>query len=226
MVKSIIVGLLMVLIGTAGVKAQTQNVKDAIEVIVLFCVAGGDKFEISGTGTAEGGFSLKKIGVTGKADINISKSEVRGLVDGLKQEISKLGAEQASEARSCMRPYIDRLLNLILGSSTERGSDRFGAIFIALPTYPTVVQCTVSFDIYLADQNIIPSPPLYRVANVRLGPSNWIIRGEVRCVDGAFCQSRGTSQSGNIDLRDGATYTFFWQMSQVYGQECRFSLTG
>jgi hypothetical protein len=117
MLRSIVFGLLIVLIGDRGAGAQTKNVKDAIDVIVLFCVAGGDKFEISGAGKAEGGLAFKKFGATGEADINISKSEARGLVDGLRQEMSKLTAEQASEARKCMQPYIDRILNLIVGSS-------------------------------------------------------------------------------------------------------------
>lgn len=100
---------------------QSQNVKDAIDVIVLFCVAGGDRIDVSGGGKVEGGIAIKKFGVTGEGDIHISKSEARGLVDGLRQELSKVTAGQASEARKCMQPYIDRIVNLILG--TKQGND-------------------------------------------------------------------------------------------------------
>lgn len=98
---------------------QPQNIKDAIDVIVLFCVAGGERIEVSGDANLKGEIAIKKFGAKAEGGITISKSEARGLVNGLNQELSKITAEQASEARKCMQPYIDKILNLIIGSQQE-----------------------------------------------------------------------------------------------------------
>lgn len=91
-----------------------QNVKEAIDVIVLFCVAGGEEYQISGALNVEGGLALKKAGVTAGAEIQISKSDARGLVEGLRHEMSMITGEQATQARNCMQPYIDRIVNILL----------------------------------------------------------------------------------------------------------------
>jgi hypothetical protein len=90
------------------------NVKEAIDVIVLFCVAGGKENKVSVDAKVEGGLSVKKPGVTGGAGISISQSQAKGLVEGLRGEMNKITGEQASEARQCMKPYIDRIVNILL----------------------------------------------------------------------------------------------------------------
>lgn len=109
-----VLGLLLTFSQTQGAVAQTKNVQDAINVIVMFCVAGGEKVEVSGAGSSDGGLELKKQGGTGGTGITFSKSEAKGLVDGIRNQMSKLAADQASEARKCMQPYIDRIVDLIL----------------------------------------------------------------------------------------------------------------
>lgn len=100
----------------------SQNVKDAVDVIVLMCVAGGEKYEISGTADLDGGLLLRKVGASGRAEVKVSKSEVKGLVDGLNQSLSKIAADQASEARRCMQPYLQRIVDHMLGSGNAVAS--------------------------------------------------------------------------------------------------------
>jgi hypothetical protein len=223
-------GLLLVLGQTEAAIAQTKNVQDAVDVIVMFCVAGGEKFEVSGTGKGDGGLELKKEGKPSSADITISKSEARGLVDGLRREMSNVTANQASEARKCMQPYIERILDTLLGkasgtSPSTHGDVAFGEIFIEWPPSPS--PCTVNYRIEIADQHIVPQGPYYRVPNIRLGPTTWTIKGIVRCSDGTFCESPGSAQSGQLNLRFGGTYRFFWNVvPKAQGGECYFSLVG
>jgi hypothetical protein len=99
---------------TAAAQPQAGNVKEAVNVIVVFCVAGGDRYSIDASGQADGGIALRKFGATAGGEIKISKSEARGLVDGLNASLNNLSAQQASEARKCMQPYIDRILDTIL----------------------------------------------------------------------------------------------------------------
>lgn len=210
---------------------QSKDVKEAIDVIVLFCVAGGEKFEVSGDAKVEGGLALKKFGVTGSADISISKSEARGLVEGLRESMNKVSAEQASEARKCMQPYIDRVLDILIGKPAvtkppEAPEEDYGGIFIHWP--PSPAPCSLNYGIEMAGQTIVPQGPNYRVPNIRLGKTTWVIRGNVRCADGSFCQSNGTMQSGQITLRRDETYAFNWGIipGSPVGSECSFSLSG
>ena len=99
----------------ANAQSEAENVQEAIKVITLFCLAGGEKYDLTTSGSLEGGISFKNNGAKGKGDITFSKTEAKGIVDGLRQEMSKASAEQASEARKCMQPYIDRILDAILG---------------------------------------------------------------------------------------------------------------
>lgn len=108
MSRVILLGLLLAF-GANEAFAQSKNVQNAIDVIVMFCVAGGTS-EVSVTGT-DGGLELKK---EGGAGITISKSEAKGLVAGIEHEMTKNSAGQASEARKCMQPYIDRIIDTLL----------------------------------------------------------------------------------------------------------------
>lgn len=94
---------------------SSQKVQDAVDVIVLMCVAGGSKVELEASGQLEGGLALKRLGASGRADIKLNRTEVRGLVEGLQGAMNNIAGQQASEARNCMKPYIDRILKEILG---------------------------------------------------------------------------------------------------------------
>ena len=110
-----LVTLFLVLTCNPSQAQYSEDVKSAIDVIVLFCVAGGHAFTIEGTGAVEGGLALRKVGVAGSADITLSKSEAQGLVEGLKGEMNSITGQQALEARECMRPYTDKITCIILG---------------------------------------------------------------------------------------------------------------
>jgi hypothetical protein len=117
MFRRVLLGLLVASSQNHEALAQSKNVQDAIGVIVMFCVAGGEKFEVSGAQTGDGALSLKKEGEADADNITISKSEARGLVDGIRVQMNNVTANQASEARKCMQPYIDRILDTLLGST-------------------------------------------------------------------------------------------------------------
>ena len=109
--------LVLLLLGIGGrqVGAQTRNVQEVIDIIVMFCVAGGSKSEVSVN-----------------ENINISRSDARGLVDGLRSAMSSTAAAQASEARKCMQPYIDRVLNMLGTPPTSSGPDN-RPVFVGRP---------------------------------------------------------------------------------------------
>lgn len=73
----------------------------------MACVTG-EKLEIEGS--TDGGFALFKKGLSG--EFRFSKTEVSGFVDTLNDQIK---SEQADKIRECMKPYIGRILNIILG---------------------------------------------------------------------------------------------------------------
>jgi hypothetical protein len=103
--------LLLILTPSQHAFAQTKNVREAIDVIVMFCVAGGKTYEFSGTVKGDG-LDLKTQAAT------ISQSARQGLVDGINDKMNNLTAAQASEARKCMQPYIDPILKMMSGTST------------------------------------------------------------------------------------------------------------
>jgi hypothetical protein len=187
--------LLLPLISGKTAAAQTENVKDAINIIVTFCVAGGEKVEISRDDRNEG-ITLSK----GSTETQFSRSEATGLVEGIRDGMNKITAGQASEARKCMQPYIDRILDVLLqrvgpsphDSSLNIGRES-GVIFIEWP--PSRSPCRVNYHIDIADQRIVPEGPRWQVPNIRLGPTNWTIQGRVDCADGSFCESPGNLQS-------------------------------
>lgn len=226
MLRTIVFSSLFAMGFCQGALAQSSNVQEAINVIVMFCVAGGEKVELSGVQGGGGGLELKKAGGQTGSDITISKSEARGLVDGIRREMNNVTASQASEARKCMQPYIERIVDMLLGAPSPKAPGlSYGEIFIEWP--PSNSPCTVNYRIDMADQSIVPQGPYYRVPNIRLGPTPWTIRGTVRCSDGTFCESPGTLQSGRVDLRVGGTYRFLWNVTpRTQGGECQFSLQG
>ena len=127
-------GLALLLTPIHCALAQPRNVQDAIDVIVLFCVAGGDRVEISGSADNAQGVEVKRSSGASGTGIAISRSSARGLVDGIIHQMNSVSANQASEARRCMQPYIERMIDLLLGgpppASTTLPPVRSGAITI------------------------------------------------------------------------------------------------
>jgi len=102
------------LLGSFPALSQTDNVKAATDTIVLLCGAGGERLDIQGSGSADGGIALKRLGAAGSLEIKLNKSEVRGLVDALNAKITALSADQATQARKCMENRLDRILDAML----------------------------------------------------------------------------------------------------------------
>ncbi|WP_422366369.1 hypothetical protein [Pelagibius sp.] len=100
---------------TSSHAASSNDVQEAIDLIVTFCVAGGESVTLVAKGEVEGGFALRRLGVGAEGEIEFTSEQSKGLVKGLQSEINSLAAEQQSEARRCMQPYIDRMLQFILG---------------------------------------------------------------------------------------------------------------
>jgi hypothetical protein len=115
MYRALLLALALTLSANYQVLAQRGNVEEAINVVVLFCVAGGERVEITGTTSDDKGVEVRKNTGTGNTSISISRSSARGLVDGIIGQMNKVSADQASEARRCMQPYIERIISLLLG---------------------------------------------------------------------------------------------------------------
>lgn len=215
--------LLLPLISSTSL-AQKDSVKDAIDVIVMFCVAGGERVEVSSSGKTDEELTVRQ----GTSDVTISKSEAKGLVDGILQQMNGIAAGQASEARKCMQPYIDRILNVLLQGtpSSSPSAESVGDIYIEWP--PSPAPCAVHYEINIGGRVVVPQGPHSQVQGIRLGPTRWTIRGTVSCADGSMCMSPGELQSGSVNLRAGSSYRFFWNVipGTPRGSECQFALIG
>ena len=105
------VALLAFLMPSPVFTAETVKVERAVEFLKAACVAKGERTEITATGKA--GITIKNwkgAGVQG--EVSFSNEEIEGLAVALNEAT----AHQATEIRECMKPYIDRILTIILGS--------------------------------------------------------------------------------------------------------------
>jgi len=151
----------------APASAASSQVEEAVKLITTFCVAGGDSVRIVGSGEVEGGFALKKLGVGVEGTLEFTTEESKGLVRGLQNEINELAAEQQSEARRCMQPYIDRLVNLLIGAEEAD-----------LPVMQAVVRTQwFSSDAVLGAKPVGLEAGAYVTACVR-APDGWSLRAE------------------------------------------------
>ncbi|MEJ8846893.1 hypothetical protein [Variovorax rhizosphaerae] len=72
-------------------------------------MTSGSSLDIQATGA--GSLQLRSILGSGvKGSVTLSKKEVEGFADAA----SKISAEQATEMRNCMKPYIDKVLTALL----------------------------------------------------------------------------------------------------------------
>jgi hypothetical protein len=99
-----------------GSTALAQNKVDkAIDILITLCVAGGETVEIGSNDS-----DLKIASSDDDSQVNVKKSQYRGLIGGLSKELTKLSSEQADSARECLRPYIDRILVIVLEEVEEK----------------------------------------------------------------------------------------------------------
>lgn len=99
-----------------AVLAQTTpstNIEQAVSFLRSACVTGGSSIDIKVTG--DGGLLLRNVLASGvKGTVSVTKKELEGLADAA----SAAGAQQASEMRSCMKPYIDKILTALLSQGS------------------------------------------------------------------------------------------------------------
>ena len=98
--------------------AQPSKADAAAKLLVNLCVGGGS-ITITKSTTAQDRYNVG----SSTRSVVIETREATGLVDGINKELNELSAEQANRARNCMRPYVDRLMNLALGSSNVDVND-------------------------------------------------------------------------------------------------------
>ncbi|MUJ23710.1 hypothetical protein [Aliivibrio fischeri] len=111
--KSLIIMNVLVSMPVLGA-GKTNEVEQAIEFLKTACVTSGSELNISAD--AEGALSIKKIKSSGiSASVKVSHKQIEGFADAA----SKLSANQASEMRECMKPYIERIISVYLQGVTE-----------------------------------------------------------------------------------------------------------
>lgn len=102
--------------------AQNNNssVQQAISFLKSACVTSGSSLDI--TATSGGTFQLKSTQSTGaQGSIILNKKELEGFADAA----SMVSAQQASEMRNCMKPYIDKILASLLTNGAVVGPKSF-----------------------------------------------------------------------------------------------------
>jgi hypothetical protein len=107
------------LLNAPAVRSQnTNDIQFVIDAIFSLCVGGGGTVSVSASGNADDSFSLRKSDTAGRVrEVTINKSEAKGLVAGLNNAISSVAADQADKVRECIKPYRDRIMNMVLTTS-------------------------------------------------------------------------------------------------------------
>jgi hypothetical protein len=100
--------------------ASSNNVQLAIQAITILCVGTSTDEQLSlNTGSAAG-VSVGRVDAGGDSlgpEARLNRKSIQGLVVGLNNVVSGLAAEQANRARDCMKPYLDRIVNAIIGDA-------------------------------------------------------------------------------------------------------------
>jgi hypothetical protein len=111
----------VVVTGQQPVRAQTdrERIAQGVELIKLGCGTGTSR-TVSVQGDASEGLTLRApAGDSSGAGITYNKEETQGLIAALKKELTD-NAEHLSEVQiQCMKPYIDRIFDLIIPRQPE-----------------------------------------------------------------------------------------------------------
>ncbi|MEJ8846892.1 hypothetical protein [Variovorax rhizosphaerae] len=98
---------------------DATKVEQAIAFLRSACVTSGSTLEINGSGN--GALQLRGTLPSGiQGSVQLSKREVEGLADAA----SQVSAAQATEMRNCMKPYIDKILTVMLTGGAVVGPDQ------------------------------------------------------------------------------------------------------
>ena len=119
MIRSLIIFCILLSLPITLWSVPQTDVDEAISFLKTACVISGEKLSIdAGVG---GSLSIKKLKNSG-ASVSIEFS--REKIEGLTNEINRHSASQASEMRQCMKPYIDKILNIYFTGSAEQETQK------------------------------------------------------------------------------------------------------
>lgn len=99
--------------------AVSQNIETAIAFLKEACVTSGSATAIDISVATDGGLVIRKdkqSANTGNS-VTITRKEMQGLADSA----SAVAAQQASEMRACMKPYVDRIVTALLDATADQG---------------------------------------------------------------------------------------------------------
>ena|SRR5579871_3217385 len=89
--------------------ADDKKISQATQFLKDACVTSGSSLDLKVT--ANGELQVRRLLGTGvQGSVTLTKKELQGFADSA----SALSAQQATEMRNCMKPYIDKILNVIL----------------------------------------------------------------------------------------------------------------
>lgn len=112
--------LLFIAVNTVSAAVDNEsNVEKAIGFLKQACVTSGSSLDVKVD--ANGSLRLKGLLGSGiKGSVVLSKQETSGLADAA----SAIAANQATEMRKCMAPYIEKIISSMLVGATKREDNR------------------------------------------------------------------------------------------------------
>lgn len=106
---------------------HSKQVESALDILKTVCVTGGSSLDIDVS--ADGGLMLKSAVAGVKGDVSISKKELEGFVD----TASATAAQQATEMRECMKPYIEKIIVATLTGAVTTGPKTVAIVTDGMP---------------------------------------------------------------------------------------------
>lgn len=100
----------------ASATQSQQELAWIVDTVVRLCVIGGDRFVLRTNTSGGQEFELNSVNANGQlqGQFNVERVRIEGLVNGIDNTLSQVAAQQASEARNCLRPLRERLLVMLL----------------------------------------------------------------------------------------------------------------
>jgi hypothetical protein len=154
-----------------SVSAQTQAQRTSVEQAIAFlrsaCVTSGSSLELKASG--DGSLQVRSILGSGvKGSVTLTKKELEGFADAA----SALGAQQASEMRNCMKPYIDKILAALLtgtaNTSPQSISIQTGGNYFITSEFDKVIAAASRLPTTSRDVDAVAEDSGLHAAKVRL----------------------------------------------------------
>lgn len=98
-------------------QAANDKIAQGVRVIRDLCGTGVSRStQQQYVGKVEGGITLRRLpGASAEGSITYSTTEAEGLAGALQKELTQAGERLSQSQIECMKPYIDRILDAILG---------------------------------------------------------------------------------------------------------------